>query len=179
MTLKGIAITGTRAAGKSTLAKALCERYDKFELANATTTRSRRNDDQANQYEYVSKGQFEKMMLTNEFEVTTQYQNEFYGISKRTLLQIAQREKVPIITIAPNLINQLKDSFMVVFLDAPDRVLDTRLKERAMKLTDEDSKQRQLDRQLWEVMRQSFPGLGPRNECEIDNETLERWSSPG
>lgn len=61
MEYKGIIITGTNAAGKSTIALKVCEKFKEFQIVQAVIIRKPREDDHSSMYQYMSKKEFDKL----------------------------------------------------------------------------------------------------------------------
>ena len=84
MLFEGIIITGTSCAGKSTIAKKLCELVAnngaRFEQVKAVTTRGRRADD--SNYEYIKDEEFDELLSDEKLLVDSVYRDKKYGIKK-------------------------------------------------------------------------------------------------
>ena len=106
MDYQGIIITGTSGSGKTTVAKAICNKSESFKIVKATTTRSQREDDFEGQYNYVEKKDFEELTKKKQFLVKSQYRGAFYGIAKTEIDSVVNEGKIPILIITPDSMNQ-------------------------------------------------------------------------
>ena len=137
MTWRGIIITGTSAAGKTTLSSLLRKREPSFEQVKAVTTRAAREGDEPGSYIHLTEERFAR--LGDNLIIWAGYRGRRYGITHEHIADVEQREKVPVLLItAQSLAEYLErasggadQAFLTVFLDAPDEVLDTRLASRA------------------------------------------------
>ena len=176
MEYKGIIITGTSGSGKSIVVSKLCEKFDIFQRVQSTTTRGKRNDDEPGTYVYLSKEEFSDLEKEGKFMITSTYREEKYGIKVEDFEEVMRNGKLPVMVLTPEATDQLdknsqmKDKFMIIFLDASDETLNKRLKERE----DPDAAQiqREMDRkykdEMWE--RENCPIYCIKNEnTSIDN----------
>lgn len=153
MGYKGIIITGTSGAGKSSIAQKLCEQYKIFQIVQAVTTRKLREDDYHGQYQYISKVEFEKLDEDNRLLIKSEYRGKYYGITHEALQEAIGNRKIPLLILTPKSVVELKikknledyTSF-IVFLDAPDEILDTRLNSRGESINETVIQQRKEDR---------------------------------
>lgn len=76
MEYKGIIITGTSGAGKSTIAGRLCEKFKEFQVVQAVTTRKPREDDLSNMYQYMSKEEFDKLDKGRKLLIKANYRGD-------------------------------------------------------------------------------------------------------
>lgn len=136
MPFESIIITGTSCAGKSTIAKRLCDIVTNsgvsFEQVTAVTTRKRRADD--SNYEYISDEDFDNLLRGKKLLVDSTYRNKKYGIKQAEYDRVVQKKKVPILVITPasavELLSKGKEKYMCIFLDAQDETLVDRWVER-------------------------------------------------
>lgn len=157
MLFESIIITGTSCAGKSTIAKKLCEHvaYNGvcFEQVKAVTTRERRADD--SNYEYINDEAFDKLLRDKKLLVESTYRNKKYGIEKEKYDKVVKKKKVPVLVITPTAASELlakhQEKYMCIFIDAHDETLIERWIERSGKEPDDESrvkfcKQHEADR---------------------------------
>lgn len=145
MLFESIIITGTSCAGKSTIAKKLCDAVVKdgtcFELVKAVTTREKRADD--SNYEYLSDTEFDRLLIDKKLLVVSTYRGKKYGIRKADYDKVL-RKKIPVLVITPasamELLTEEKGKYMCVFLDATDEILFDRWIERSGKKPDKKAK---------------------------------------
>ena len=136
MPFESIIITGTSCAGKSTIAKKLCDIVTNsgvsFDQVTAVTTRERRADD--SNYEYISNEDFDKLLRGEKLLVDSIYRGKKYGIKQAEYNRVIRKEKVPVLVITPasaiELLSKGKEKYMCIFLDAQDETLVDRWVER-------------------------------------------------
>lgn len=131
MKYKGIVITGTSCAGKTTIVSRICKKDTRFEIVHAYATRERGEDD-FGQYVFVSKKKFLKMKENKDFVITTKYRKRQYGITREAVEKIINRNVVPILIVAPDSFQQMEEinKYLVVFIDADDAELEERYKAK-------------------------------------------------
>ena len=137
MPFESIIITGTSCAGKSTIAKKLCDIVTNsdvaFEQVTAVTTREKRSDDSC--YEYISDEDFDKMLSGKKLLVDSSYRSKKYGIKQSEYDGVLKKKKVPVLVITPaaaiELLSKGKEKYMCIFLDAQDETLVDRWVERS------------------------------------------------
>lgn len=146
----GIVITGTRGAGKSTIARALVER-GRYGLVGAVTTRPPRPDDEG-VYTYLTNDQMSDLHNRGRLLISATYGQYQYGISASAVEEVINRNLAPIVVITPSSAVGFRDSpqgasWTTVFIDAPDHLLDARLTVDNRPPTDADTAQRRADRE--------------------------------
>jgi len=164
MEYQGIIITGASGAGKSSIAQKLCEQYKIFQIVQAVTTRKPREDDYHRQYQYISKVEFEKLDEDNRLLIKSEYRGKYYGITHEALQEVIGNSKIPLLILTPKSVVELKikknledyTSF-IVFLDAPDEILDTRLNSRGENINETVIQQRKEDRGYLERLLKIYP----------------------
>lgn len=133
-----IIISGSSGVGKNTVITKLLERCNNIKLLQTCTTRRPRNTDKEmhSPYLYLSKEEFEKKIVNGElFEHEEVHQN-FYGMLKSSLDEVAVSEYHFIKDIGvlgqKNIKQALKNKAVVlsIFLTAPKEELIKRLKAR-------------------------------------------------
>jgi deoxycytidine triphosphate deaminase len=154
-------ITGTRGVGKSTVGRKLCEKHADFQLVEAITTRPRREDDVAGEYQYVSAEEFSRLKTNSELFIESEYDGSRYGITHQAINRIKASSRIPLLIITPESAAQLETDggsdgdkthkYFSVFLDANDDVLDRRLSSRGKQSTQVTFAQRESDRSLAEA----------------------------
>ncbi|MBM3702422.1 MAG: hypothetical protein FJW63_05460 [Actinobacteria bacterium] len=154
MEYKGIVLTGTSGAGKSIISKKLCEKYKVFKIVQAVTTRDQKIDNDLNQYQFVTKEKFEELFKNEELLLRYKYIDENYGIISEPIKKVIAMNKVPLLIITPESVREIQskehNSFLTIFLDAPDNILNERLKQRKEKIDEKIKSQRMRDRKCAE-----------------------------
>lgn len=144
-----LVMTGTEAAGKSTLADALVASGKAMNVL-AVTTRKRRDDDQG-RYRYTTETAFTRREAAGELVVSTDYRGQKYGILKSDLDDAVASGKIAILTLTPHSVRDflLRQSAggptLSVFVDADDADLDQRITARG---GTPDSERRWRDREV-------------------------------
>jgi len=179
MEYKGIIIIGTSGSGKSIVVSKLCEKFDMFQRVQSTTTRKKRIDDEPGAYVYLSKEEFSDLEKEGKFVITSTYRGENYGIKVEDFGEVTQEGKVPVMVLTPEAANkldenlQMKDKFMIIFLDASDDTLNKRLKKRGENF-DAVQKRRGIDRSYKDKMwkRENCPIYCIKNEDDTSKDDI-------
>jgi guanylate kinase len=137
MDLKGIIITGTSAAGKTSIQRILCNRYSKYSKVKAVTTRKQRADDRLEDYSFITNEKFIQLQYDGNLLVEAEYRGERYGITYDDIKVVLDNEKIPILLITSKSIEQIAQGsnntnkgLISFFIDASDETLDERLSNR-------------------------------------------------
>lgn len=168
MEYKGIIITGTRGAGKSTIARRIYERDSSFQVVPAVTTRKPREDDIPNHYVYLDKKKFFELRESGKLLVWAEYQEDSYCITNESYESVVKKGKIPILVIAPQLMKDLADeTFLSIFVDAPDDILDKRLLQRQGQPNERTQIQRKEDRQYKRYCTYVMSNLNLKSTVEL------------
>lgn len=175
MEYKGIVITGTSGAGKSTMAQKFCEKNKKFQIVQAVTTRKTRVDDIHGRYQYITEKQFRELDKEKKLLIKSEYMKEYYGITVEALQQVIDNSKIPLLILTPKAVSELEGNgnreryvFFTVFLDAPYDILDKRLEQRDEELNENVRKQREKDR---EYAKSCLYTINNRDDVNIEYAT--------
>ena len=150
-----LVITGTSGAGKTTIARKLGAAGRGFRLVRAVTTRQRRADDVTGEYDYIGVDEFSVLREQDRLLVDTSYRQELYGIRRSDLEAVRTTGGVPILVLTPESAGDLvgEEPFedakfrpLVVFVDADDKTLNTRIEHRSADIQSRDPQQRERDR---------------------------------
>ncbi len=157
MDYQGIVLTGTSGAGKTSVARKLAEMGGGFTLVQALTTRKKRQGDATGEYVYVSHEEFAKSDKQGDLLVKSKYRGDNYGIATKTLQELINGGRVPVLVVTPESVPQFVETwlnktnerppFLTIFLDAPDNILDDRLKDRGEQKANTITEQRLHDRE--------------------------------
>lgn len=158
MEYTSIIITGTSGAGKTTVARRICDIGKVFTIVQAVTTREPRDDDSPGEYQYISEEEFEQLAKKGELLIESKYGSAYYGITTEAFQKVIDGDKAPLLIVTPEAVGKLeaeqsqktyeeKLSFLTIFLDATDEMLDKRLTERGQQITTSIMEQRQVDRE--------------------------------
>ena len=154
MEYKGIIITGTNAAGKSTIALKVCEKFKEFQIVQGVTIRKPREDDHSSIYQYMSKEEFDELGKDRKLLIKAKYRGEYYGITYQAFKIVLGNSKVPLLILTPESTKRLEEDSeegvrfksFIIFLDAPDDILNSRLVRRGEQINKNVEEQRRKDR---------------------------------
>lgn len=157
MEYQGIIITGTSGAGKSTIAYEFCKKFSTFQRVQAISTRKPRNDKDV-EYKYLNRDGFEELEKNNKLLIKSEYRREKYGITIEDYQNVVKSNKIPVLVLTPESAGQFDEShiehesFLVIFLDASENVLETRLTQRGVIIDENTRKRRDEDRKYKDKM---------------------------
>ncbi len=122
-----IVLIGASASGKTEIAKILVKKG--FKKCITTTTREKRiNEVEGVDYHFVTKEQFNSLLLKNSFVEVTHYQNNFYGTNKKDL------DLDGLIIVDPNganaIVQLLGKNAFVVLIKSSKKVREERMRSR-------------------------------------------------
>jgi deoxycytidine triphosphate deaminase len=179
MKYERIIITGTSGAGKTTIARKLCEQHEIFHIVQTVTTREQRTDDELYQYQFITAENFEKLLKNGELLVSSKYRDKSYGITNESIQKVIAMGKIPLLIITPESVRQLlskkHNTFLTIFIDAPDNILDTRLRQRKEEIDEKIKSQRINDRKCAEEYAKDkeicMYIIKNRNDTDVDEVT--------
>ena len=120
---KLIVISGISGAGKSSIYKAMVEKYDNYVVSISKTTRSpRKNETDGVDYFFCSKEAFEEAIEKNELIEYARYLDNYYGTPRAYVEQQLAEGKDVILEIEVQGAFQIKEKFpdaILVFVAAP------------------------------------------------------------
>ncbi len=129
-------VTGPSGAGKGTLIKALLGRVAELEVAVSATTRGRRQgEEDGHEYWFLSDAEFARRVHDGDFlEHVTYVSGKRYGTLRTEVDRIAREGKIPVLELETEGALNVKDDVpgaVTIFITAPIRELERRLRERA------------------------------------------------
>lgn len=120
---KLIVISGISGSGKSTIYKAMVEKFNNYTVSVSKTTRAPRDYEvEGVDYFFCSKEQFEKDIKEGAFLEYAQYVNNYYGTPKSYTLEQLENGKDVILEIEVQGALQVKEKYpdaILVFVSAP------------------------------------------------------------
>jgi len=96
-----VVIGGARGVGKGTIVSAILKRYpDKFgKIVTFTTREPREGEVDGDAYFFTDKNDFETRIASGDIFERTEYNNQYYGMSKTVINKIVDNGKIAIVDI--------------------------------------------------------------------------------
>lgn len=125
-------ISAPSGAGKTTLINRLLEAESSFMFSISTTTRSMRKDEvDGVHYHFISKDEFNKMIIDDEFVEWAEVYGNYYGTTKKEVDRIRKCGKIPLFDVdiqgSRNLKEQIKEGVFIFIIPPSREVLEKRL----------------------------------------------------
>lgn len=184
ITGKLILIVGPSGSGKGTIIKILKDKYPNFVYPVSCTTRPpRQNEIDGEVYRFITADTFKKMIDRGEFlEYATVHSNDFYGTSKKEILEALENGKVVLREIDMQGFHSIqklipKENLVSIFMKVGDL---TDLRQRILRRGPmiEEELQRRMDSALKEIAQSSDCAYQVDNkwgeivECEQEVEKI-------
>ena len=146
---KCIILVGPSAVGKTTIAHAMLEMGDKYELVRSVTTRAKRGDSFDNEYIYISHEEFLHQIETRGVLEHTEYAGQLYGTPRSEIDRITSEGRVPLLILDLNGANSLFNAEgiapCVLYLYDELDVINERLKARYISDNTSEADQKRYD----------------------------------
>ena len=146
---KCIILVGPSAVGKTTIAHAMLEMGDKYELVRSVTTRAKRGDSFDNEYIYISREEFLHQIETQGVLEHTEYAGQLYGTPRSEIDRITDEGRVPLLILDLNGANSLFKaegiSPCTIYLYDELDVMNERLKARYISENTSEADQKRYD----------------------------------
>ncbi|KAI7688183.1 Guanylate kinase [Sarcoptes scabiei] len=158
-----LVIAGPSGSGKSTLLKRLMNEFQEFfGFSISHTTRQPRNGEQhGREYYFVNTDCFDDCVRNEEFIEYTRFSNNYYGTSKKAVIDVQKSGKICILDVEMDGVKNLKKTNLnprFVFIKPPNlEALEERLRGRGTET--EESLRRRLDRAIDELRFGQIEGM--------------------
>ena len=130
-------ISGSSGAGKNTIINKLVNEIENSEFIVSNTTRAQRESDRkVGQYKFVTKEEFEKKIQSGDILEFDVFNDNYYGLSKRDILDNVNTDKVLLKDLTVKGVLNCKEllknvmPLCCVFVTERKRILKQRLKSR-------------------------------------------------
>ncbi|MFP4057223.1 MAG: guanylate kinase [Candidatus Brocadiia bacterium] len=148
-----VVLSGPAGAGKTTVAKRLCEQTDLRRSVSATTRSPRRGEVHGRDYYFVTEEEFRQMVARGEFLEHARVHGHLYGTPRRPIENALRAGESCLLVIDVQGAMQVREQLphaLLIFLDAPDEA--TRARRLGERHT-EDPRDRQRRRAAAAVER--------------------------
>lgn len=139
-----ILIVGASASGKTEIANLLVKELNYYKCITTTTRPLREGEADGVSYHFLSKDEFNKLLLEHAFVEVITYQNNFYGTQKKDLKDDS------VIILEPNganaIIEYLKNKAFVVLIESSKKLRKDRMVARGDNLKDIKNRLKQDDK---------------------------------
>ena len=146
---KCIILVGPSAVGKTTVAHAMLEISDKYELVRSVTTREMRADSFGSEYIYISREEFLHQIEVGGVLEHTEYAGQLYGTPRSEIDRITSEGRVPLLILDLNGANSLFNAEGIapctIYLYDELDVMDERLKARYISENTSEADQKRYD----------------------------------
>lgn len=141
-----IVIIGASASGKTEISKILKNKYNIKKCITTTTRPIRKNEVNHVDYHFITKEEFETKIQNNEFIEYAIYNNNYYGINKKDIVNNS------VVVVEPNGANALikanLDNIFIVFIETNEQIRKQRMLDRGDNIKDIE-KRLQLDKNIF------------------------------
>lgn len=166
--LKAICLVGPSASGKTSICEALSD-SPIFQKVRTATTRTKRNNEKDNAYYFLSKEEFNTLLMNNKFLETSEYAGQFYGTPISSIENIVSQGKIALVPIDLNGALKYKEHFgldvLLVYIHRNKKDLIKAIVERDIPSDEKAQRIMQLDDEITHI---DFC-----DACIINNKTID------
>lgn len=167
--LRFLVVSGPSGVGKSTIAKNWISQRENVKLSRSATTREPRKPGEKDRYLFLEKDEFKKLIKEDAFIEWANVFDQYYGTLKRTIRDIQNKGKLPLLEIDPQGADQIREQgwpHISIFIEPPDlEELQNRLQKRG---TDSDEEQQKRLQEARKEMKSI-----PKYHYRIVNDELD------
>ena len=146
---KCVILVGPSAVGKTTVAHAMLEASDKYELVRSVTTREMRDDSFGSEYIYISREEFLHQIEVGGVLEHTEYAGQLYGTPRSEIDRITSEGRVPLLILDLNGANSLFNAEGIapctLYLYDDLDIMEERLKARYISDNTSETDQKRFD----------------------------------
>ena len=146
---KCVILVGPSAVGKTTVAHAMLEASDKYELVRSVTTREMRDDSFGSEYIYISREEFLHQIEVGGVLEHTEYAGQLYGTPRSEIDRITSEGRVPLLILDLNGANSLFNAEGIapctLYLYDDLDIMEERLKARYISDNTSEADQKRFD----------------------------------
>lgn len=185
-----IVISGSSTSGKDTVKYKLLEKYPNLHKIITTTTREPRHGEiDGEDLHFVTVEEFKKMESGGKFIETVEYAGNFYGTTKKSILEALDKDVIWRIdpSMAAKVRDMIKESFdketsqklleklIVIYLHIPLETTRERLEKRNVSQEEIDIRIEQ-DKTFWEQYKNMYDYVIENKEGQLNNtmESIEK-----
>ncbi len=146
-------ISGPSGAGEDSIIEGLKKILPIDRVVTTTTRKMRPGEKQGSPYYFISKNEFEKKIKDNVFfEYAVEYNDNYYGVTREEIERVKNSNKIGLWKIEYKGVMTAKrkmPEITTIFIKAPLKVLEKRIKNRDKNIDDKYIKERMAYTKIW------------------------------